>query len=135
VRVQVTAQRLAERSGVVGERREVGVLLLEAGQVGGDLAAVCLGDDRRGLVADPLEVGEGLQSDAPVEVGVVQAGDDGGRRPEGLDPVGRLAGALQEEGDPPERARGVELLAQDLSFFVCLAARFCALAAFFDARS
>ncbi|MCW2677942.1 MAG: hypothetical protein JWR70_2982, partial [Modestobacter sp.] len=73
---------------------------------------------------------------APVELGVVQAGDHGGRRPEGLHPVGRLAGALQEEGDPPERARRrLRRPGQDLIFFACFAALFCALAAFFDAFS
>ena len=41
-----------------------------------------------------------------VELVVVQAVDDGGGGAEGLHPVAGLAGALQEEGDPPERGRG-----------------------------
>ncbi len=133
--MQVTAQRGAQGPGLVGQWRELGVLLLEPGEVGGNLAAVGLRDDGGGLVADPLEVGERLEPDPAVEVGVVQTGDDGRGRPERLNPVGRLAGTLQEEGDPPERARGAEPVAQDLIFFACLAARFWALAAFFDARS
>jgi hypothetical protein len=39
-----------------------------------------------------------------------------------------LAGALQEEGDPPERGRGSQWSAQ-LAFLAFLAAFFCALAA------
>jgi hypothetical protein len=108
VRVQVALERRAQGCGVVGQRGQLGVGLFERGEVGRDAAAVRLEDDGGGLVADPLEVGEGLGAHPPVQLGVVQAGDDGGRRPERLDPVGRLAGALQEEGDPPERARGCQ---------------------------
>ncbi len=54
---------------------------------------------------------------------------------ERLDPVAGLAGALQEEGDPPERGRGCEWLAQLLTLLACFLAaffaRFCALAARF----
>ena len=55
------------------------------------------------------------------------------------DPVAGLAGALQEEGDPPERGRGREWCAQLLTFLACFLAaffaRFCALAARFWAFS
>jgi hypothetical protein len=136
VGVQVALERGAQRRGVVGQRGQLGVGLLERRQVGGDLTAVRLDDDGGGLVADALEVLQRPGADPAVQLRVVQAGDDGGRRPEGVDPVGRLAGALQEEGDPPECARwGERCPGQDLSFFACFAAFFCALAARFVAFS
>jgi len=133
--VQVAAQRGAQVGDLVGERGELGVGSLELGQVLRDVAAVRLDDDGGGLVADALEVLERAGADPAVELGVVEGGDDGGRGAEGLDPVGRLAGALQEEGDPPERGRGGELLGQGFSFFACFEARFCAFAAFLEAFS
>jgi hypothetical protein len=135
VGVQIAAQRGAQLGDLVGERGEFGVGLLELLQVGGDLTAVRLDDDGRGLVADALEVLERGGADPAVELGVVQAGDDGGRGAEGLDSVGRLAGALQEEGDPPERGRGGELPGQGFNFFACLVAFFCAFAARLEAFS
>jgi hypothetical protein len=65
--------------------------------------------------------------------------DDGGGRAEGAHPVAGLAGALQEEGDPPERGRGRERRAQCLTlfaaFFCAFAARFWAFAKFFSVAS
>jgi hypothetical protein len=89
---------------------------------------VGLDDDAGGLRADALEVLQGVGADLEVELRLVEPVDDRRGGPEGLDPVAGLAGALQEEGDPPERGRGREWFAQRLTLF---AAFFCALAARF----
>jgi hypothetical protein len=68
---------------------------------------VRLDDDGGGLRADALEVLERVRADLQVELLRGQPGDDGRGRAEGRNPVAGLAGALQEEGDPPERGRGV----------------------------
>src|SRR4051812_5490289 len=124
--VQVAAQTAAELGDVVPQRHQFGELLLEAGEVVGHLALRRLDDDGRRLRADALEVLERVRADPPVQLGVVHGVDDDGGRAERLHPVGRLAGTLQEEGDPPERARGVERGGQLVTFFFALFAVFLA---------
>jgi hypothetical protein len=100
---------------------------------------VRLDDDGRGLGADALEVLQGVGADLEVELLVAEAVDDRRGRAEGLDAVAGLAGALQEEGDPPERGRGRERCAQCLTFladfFWAFAARFWAFAKLFSVES
>jgi hypothetical protein len=69
---------------------------------------VRLDDHRRRLRPDALEVLQGVGANLQVELVGGEAVDDRGGGPERLDPVTGLAGALQEEGDPPERGRGRE---------------------------
>jgi hypothetical protein len=102
--------------------------VLQAGEVLGHLTGVRLHDRRTRLGADAAQVGQGAGGDAAVQLALGQRVEDGGRGAERRDPVRGLAGALQEEGDPPERGRGREGRAQ-LAFFACLAAFFCAFAA------
>jgi hypothetical protein len=100
---------------------------------------VRLDDDGRGLGADALEVLQGVGADLEVELLVAEAVDDRRGRAEGLDAVAGLAGALQEEGDPPERGRGQERCSQCLTFladfFWAFAARFWAFAKLFSVES
>jgi membrane protein implicated in regulation of membrane protease activity len=78
--VQVTAQSGAELRDVVGQRHQLGELLLETGEVVGHLALRRLDDDGRRLGADAPEVLEGVRPDAPFQLGVVhRVDDDGGR--------------------------------------------------------
>ncbi|GAB3196303.1 hypothetical protein GCM10027261_18640 [Geodermatophilus arenarius] len=128
MRVQVAAEGGAELGDVVGQRHELGVGLLEPGQVLRHLAGVRLHDRGAGLGADAAQVGERARADPPVELLGPDRVDDGRRGAERGDPVRGLAGALQEEGDPPERGRGSERCAQ-LAFLAFLAAFFWALAA------
>jgi hypothetical protein len=139
VHVQVPAQRGPERGDVVGHRGRLGGGLLERREVVGHLALVCLHDDGRRLRPDALEVLERVRADLEVELLVGEPVDDCGGRAERRHPVTGLAGALQEEGDPPERGRGRERCAQCLTFLACFLAAFiaffCALAARLDACS
>jgi hypothetical protein len=124
VRVQVTAQRGPELGDVVGQRNQLGVRPLELGQVLGDAARVRLDDRGRRLGADALEVLEGVRPDPAVELGGVEGVDDRGGGAERADPVAGLAGALQEEGDPPERGRGRERCGQLRTCFAAFLACF-----------
>jgi hypothetical protein len=126
VGVQVAAQRGPVLGDVVGHRHELGVRLFQLRQVLGHLTLVRLDDDGRRLGADALEVLERVRPDLQVELLVAQPVDDGGGRAERLDAVRGLAGALQEEGDPPERGRGRERSAQLVTFLSFFSAFFCA---------
>jgi hypothetical protein len=103
---------------------------------------VRLHDRRAGLGPDAAEVGERPRADPPVELLGTERVDDGRGGAERRDAVGGLAGALQEEGDPPERGRGRERGTQREPFLYCfsafrwaLAARFCALSRLFSVLS
>ena len=133
VRVQVAAQGAAELRHVVGQRHQLAEGLLQPREVLGDLAGVRLHDRGPGLGADAAQVGERPGADPPVELVGTDRVDDGGRGAERRHPVRGLAGALQEEGDPPERGRGSEGGAQ-LAFLACLAVLFCAFRWAFAAR-
>jgi hypothetical protein len=140
--VQVTTQQRAELRDVVGQRHQLAVGLLEAGQVLGHLAGVRLHDRRTRLGPDAAQVGQRPGPDPPVELLGAEGVDDGRGGAEGRDAVRGLAGALQEEGDPPERGRGRERVAQREAFLYCfsafrwaLAARFCALSRLFSVLS
>jgi hypothetical protein len=67
---------------------------------------VRLHDRRTRLGPDAAQVRERPRPDPPVELLGPERVDDGCGGAEGRDAVGGLAGALQEEGDPPERGRG-----------------------------
>jgi hypothetical protein len=110
--VQVTAQGGPELGDVVGEGDQLAQVLFQPGEVVGDLPLVRLHHDGGGLRADALEVLEGVRPDLQVELVLAEPVDDGRGGAEGTDPVAGLAGALQEEGDPPERGRGRERGAQ-----------------------
>ncbi len=134
--MQVALQRLPQ---LPGRALELGrrVLGLEVGQVVGHLTGVRLQHDRGGLGPDALEVGQRPRADPAVQLGVGEPLDHVRRRPEGRHPVGGFAGALQEEGDPPERVRGRhgQRPTDFVADFACLAAFFWALAACFEAFS
>ena len=92
--MQVPAQRGPELGDVAGQRDQFGVGLLEPGQVLGYLTPMRLGDRRRRRGADAPEVLQGVRADPAVQLGGVEAVDDGGGGPEGRDPVAGLTGAL-----------------------------------------
>src|SRR5207244_10505719 len=73
--------------------------LLELAQVAGDLAGQGLSDDLLGLGTDPGQLAQTVGLGAPEELVVAQLLDGGGRPPERLHPVRRLASSLDEVGD------------------------------------
>src|SRR3712207_6596748 len=113
--------------------------LLELAQVLGHLSPVRLDDHARRLRPDALEVLLGVGADLQVERRLVEAVDHRRRGAEGLHPVAGLAGAHQEEGDPPERGCGRERCGQRptlfADFFCAFAARFWAFARLFSVLS
>jgi hypothetical protein len=135
VQVQIASEGGPELGDVVGQGDQLGVGLLQLGQVLGNLTLVRLDDDGGRLGADAFEVLQRVGADLEVELLVAEAVDDRRGRAERAYPVAGLAGALQEEGDPPERGRGRERSAQLLTFLADFFARFWALAARFWAFS
>ena len=101
VGVAVAAQRVADLATAGGEG--AGVLLLEAGQACGHLAAHRLGDHGAGAGSDAGQVGQGPCLGPGRHVVGVERQDHRGRLAERLHPPGLLAAALHEEGDPAQR--------------------------------
>ncbi len=134
--MKVAAQGGPELGDVVGQGDQLGVGLLQLGQVLGNLTFVRLDDDGGRLGADAFEVLQRVGADLEVELLVAEAVDDRRGRAERAYPVAGLAGALQEEGDPPERGRGRERgvqldIPQERVFFRRFSVLRCAFAARF----
>ena len=108
VDVAVAAQCGAQRGAQLGDRLAAG--RLQAAQVDRLLAAQRFGDGARQHLADARQVAK-----RPAPGPLCQLGRRHGRHhrrrvPEGSDPKGRLAGDLQQEGDPPQVSGGVARL-------------------------